>query len=92
MKIFWAICIHKLLFMTDTMWDFTQVKHLQCDMCFYLGQYQPSRRSRAPAALTPVLASPGIQMKRRLVQVELCDFQLMRSRIVQSELVKARLC
>lgn len=45
---------------------------------FYLGQFQPSRRSRAPATSMSVSAAPGIQMRIRLVWEELCDFHLMR--------------
>lgn len=50
-KPFSAICIHKLHFMTDTMWEITLAKQLRWyvfHLCFYSGQFQPSRRSRAP--------------------------------------------
>lgn len=48
---------------------------------FYLGQFWPSRWSKAPAALMSVLVSPGIQMRMRLVQEDFSDFFLMRLRI-----------
>ncbi len=81
---FWAICIQKLNFFNRHHVE-NRPGEAAAVICvsfvFYLGQFEPSRWSRAPATSMSVLVSPGIQMRMRLVREELCDFHLMRLKI-----------